>query len=363
MFNISIVTNIPTPYKNDLIKELSKFFLIKVFYGRKTATDRNRNWVKENKDFYKVFLFTIYYRKEDFIVLNPFQLFLNKTDLVLFGGYSNLGYLSLIFISIFLRKSFGLLIDGKTIRNNSRIITFIKKLIFSKAKLIIYSSDQSIPNNFLLNIKPNKLFKIETSSVQKKDLITVSDLKFISKRKSKKIGFVGQFIFRKGIDILINAFREIPNNNHYELHLVGGEESFLPKELRQKINKQIFIRGFLNKDDLLQFYKEIDILVVPSREEVWGLVIIEAMSQGLLILASSEVTSAIDLLPYKNYQLFISENIIDLKNKLVKLINASIKYKIRKRNLDKVRKITVSSQSKKMGKAIISVINKTMVTK
>ena len=54
--------------------------------------------------------------------------------------------------------------------------------------------------------------------------------------------------------------------------------------------------GFLNQSEMYSFYQTIDLLILPSVQgEVWGLVVNEALSQGVRVIVSDNVGCRHDL--------------------------------------------------------------------
>jgi glycosyltransferase involved in cell wall biosynthesis len=113
--------------------------------------------------------------------------------------------------------------------------------------------------------------------------------------------YVGQFIPRKNVQALIRAF-EIVRDRHDTLTLVGTgplepELRLLVSEL--KVEDAIVFRGHLDGDDLVRAYAEANTLVLPSLEEVWGLVVNEALAAGLHAVVSTTcgVTPSITDMP------------------------------------------------------------------
>ena len=53
--------------------------------------------------------------------------------------------------------------------------------------------------------------------------------------------------------------------------------------------------GHVDRPALQQLYSESDVLVLPSRYEVWGLVINEALEHGLAVIATQAVGAVDDL--------------------------------------------------------------------
>lgn len=101
----------------------------------------------------------------------------------------------------------------------------------------------------------------------------------------KKIGFVGSLNKRKGIDILIKNLNRIIHNN-YKLTIVTTDVKSKYYN-RLKTNKHIDILTNLNQNEVREFMKEIDILVVPSRLDPLPTIIMEAMAVGTLVVGNN----------------------------------------------------------------------------
>ena len=103
--------------------------------------------------------------------------------------------------------------------------------------------------------------------------------------------FVGRLLPRKGISNMLEAFKSISDRGmtHWHLDIVGdGPDKArlhaLVAELGLKDN--IVFWGSKQQDELAQYYANSDLLVMPTLEDVWGLVINEAMASGLPVMAS-----------------------------------------------------------------------------
>ena len=104
---------------------------------------------------------------------------------------------------------------------------------------------------------------------------------------AKNILYVGNFIPRKGVLNLIKAFQKL-NMDNVGLILVGNgiEKPLYLKYIKEHRIKNIFFEGFVQKEDIVKYYKLADVFVLPSFNEVWGLVVNEAMACGLSIISS-----------------------------------------------------------------------------
>ena len=98
--------------------------------------------------------------------------------------------------------------------------------------------------------------------------------------------FVGRFLERKGIDLLVEAFlryREATRGSVWDLVLVGTGK--LPKE-SIGINGGIHLTGPRFGQDLCRLYSLAKACIVPSHADPWALVVNEAMASGLPVIVS-----------------------------------------------------------------------------
>jgi L-malate glycosyltransferase len=116
--------------------------------------------------------------------------------------------------------------------------------------------------------------------------------KFYSAERDSKfinLGFLGSLDDnRKGLDLLFSAIYKIQNQN-YLLH-IGGNGKFLEKykNLSRKLDfsgKCIFY-GNIKPEKVPDFFSKLDIFILPSRKESFGVVVIEAMAAGIPVIAT-----------------------------------------------------------------------------
>jgi glycosyltransferase involved in cell wall biosynthesis len=99
-----------------------------------------------------------------------------------------------------------------------------------------------------------------------------------------RFGFLGSDQPRKNIDALLEAFGSIGPG--VELHIAGIDAISQPEDER------VIYHGYLAGDALEQFFDVVDVLVLPSLADPWGLVVNEALSRGCLALVSDQCGSA-----------------------------------------------------------------------
>ena len=94
---------------------------------------------------------------------------------------------------------------------------------------------------------------------------------------------------RKNLQLLISAYQELSNKDLPDLVLAGRKGWKLDEILDrvdQKIKEKIHFTGFIDEEDLPGIYANATLFVFPSKYEGFGLPLIEAMSQGTLVLSS-----------------------------------------------------------------------------
>jgi glycosyltransferase involved in cell wall biosynthesis len=105
--------------------------------------------------------------------------------------------------------------------------------------------------------------------------------------------YLGRFVPEKGLDKLVEAYQSYRTKSNAPWPLVcygaGPLRSYLEG------NAGIRVEGFVQPDQLGAALSKAGCLVLPSTFEPWGVVVHEAASAGLLILASQNVGAAVHL--------------------------------------------------------------------
>lgn len=163
---------------------------------------------------------------------------------------------------------------------------FARKIVYSTGKLIFLSPSYSNqvkwrPYNSKILVIPNG--------------ISDSWLNSIPSKKNNKIKFrflyVGSFLKNKRVPLLIKWVTKLNKKIDCSLTLVGkgGEdEKKIFNFLNYNSNDFLHYLGQINdEEELRKVYNEHDSLVLISKFETFGLVCIEALSQGLPIIYTS----------------------------------------------------------------------------
>jgi hypothetical protein len=105
---------------------------------------------------------------------------------------------------------------------------------------------------------------------------------------------VGQAIPRKGLDLAIDAFGLVADLP-CRLTIAGGGSELDRLRVRAKGSDRIRFLGPVESDRILERYRDADLFLFPSRSDVFGLVLVEAMGSGLATITSSAPGAVDDL--------------------------------------------------------------------
>ncbi len=328
------LNNIPSPYRINFFNELGKYCDLTVLFERHSASDRDKRWQSDNyKNFEAVFLKGKAIGADGSLSLEYRKYFKKKSfDIVVLAGYSSpTGILAFLHCKIhgipYIVSS-----DGAFERKESFLKHSFKKLLLSKAVAGIGTTDETL--RYLNSYNVVRTYKYPFTSLFKSDLLksipTESEKDNLRKKlkipEKKIVLSVGQFIYRKGYDILIKAFLKIKNAD-IGLYIIGGTPTQEYVELRGN-NKNIHFVDFMSKNKLKEYYEVADLFVLPTREDIWGLVINEAMACALPVITTDRCGAGMELVKNEENGFFVhSEDIEELYKRINTIIENPILQK------------------------------------
>lgn len=175
-------------------------------------------------------------------------------------------------INLAMPKAKELYVD--VLENAARVI-FVSNALLNKAKSFGYAGENSvvIPNG----IEPD-IFKPLDKEKIKKEL-------GLSK---KVVGFVGNLINVKRADKLPEIFSYISSIYDAEFLVVGDGElrKGIENECKKRKLKVKFV-GRVSHEDVSYYMNAMDVMILPSRNEGFGAVVIEAQGCGVAVVGSS----------------------------------------------------------------------------
>lgn len=131
--------------------------------------------------------------------------------------------------------------------------------------------------------------------------------------------FIGQLIKRKGIDILISAFKSYKKSGGtWKLRIVGNGPL-----VNICIGDNIILEKFTKADEIAEKMNHAKVLVLPSRDDNWGTVVCEAAACGMHLITSKMVGANEDIIQSKNGIILDNLSPIDLKKAFLYYQNLS----------------------------------------
>ena len=115
------------------------------------------------------------------------------------------------------------------------------------------------------------------------------------------ITFLGRIAHQKGLDLLIPAFARVVDR-FPDCHLIiaGAIEDAYGRAVREwvrdwNVKSHVTLTGFVDGREKASLLADTDVWVLPSREENFGIAIVEAMACGLPVVVSDNVGIQTDI--------------------------------------------------------------------
>lgn len=348
MLRVLYILNIPSPYRISYLEELSKYCKLTVIFERVSAADRNAKWNKNNSMPFNAIFLNGHNWNNDSTVSFKIKKYLNDDyDYVVFCNF--LTPTGIIGINYCIKNNIDYCIeaDGAFYRKNF-FKDLIKKKIVKRAK-ICFSTCRNLDNYYRkLGVDKKSVARYKFTPLTKQDISNNSKRvvkENFNKYKDGKtnILFVGQFIKRKGIDVLLKACGRLTKDER--MLLVGGILNNDLKDLLDKAVCDVEIIDFKTKEELYDYYSVSDIFVLPTREDIWGLVVNEALSFGIPVITTRNCNAGLELIrdDYNGF-LFDSEDYITLADKILKLV--ALKNTLKENCLNTIKEYTIENMVK-----------------
>lgn len=349
------ITNMPTIYRVHFFNELGKKCNLDVVFERFSATGIENKWEDSlAKTFTPYFLNSKPVGREGSITTSIFK-YINKSyDLIVVSSYSSPTEMLAILKLNYIKVPYVLAVDGGIIKNENIIKKNIKKYFIGSALTWLSTSQQTDKYLEYYGAKKEDIYRYPFTSLYKEDILDnlIEENEKIEIRnklcipEEKMILAVGQFIYRKGFDILLKACKNIDSN--VGVYIIGGKVTDEYKQIIEQYNlKNIHFIQNISKEKLKLYYKSADLFVLPTREDIWGLVINEAMAHGLPVITTDKCVSGLELIE-NNINGFIvpkedSEILADKINSVLR--DNDLKLYMSKNSLKKIKEYTIENMA------------------
>ena len=306
MKRVLFITNYPSPYRVRFFDELGKNMDVTVLFADRIEDKKHRNaswYVAGEGNFRAVQLEKkIATVGSNALCVDVIGWVKQNFDHIIVGGYSNP---TIIWAMAYMRLHkipFWMEVDGGLIRQEKKHKFLVKKRLVTLADKWLSTGPNTTKYLVHYGAKKDKVAEYPFSSLAQGEMLT----KMVSREEKaalklalgiteeKAVLTIGQFIHRKGFDVLLKAAGEVDAG--VGIYIVGGVPTQEYLKLRdERMLQNIHFLDFQPKERLKLLYKAADLFVLPTREDIWGLVINEAMAYGLPVITTDRCVAGLDL--------------------------------------------------------------------
>ena len=320
------MTNVPSPYRVDFFNELGKNCDLTVTFEKKTSDERDKSWLNYKFDHFKgVFLKGKSLNTDTAICFGIKKIIKEGNfDKIICANFSSptgmiaIRYMRKHHISYYLESDGGFAKSGKGIKEK------IKAYFIRGAQGYLSTGEEHDKYYLAYGAKKEKIYRYPFTSLRESDILSALPIKEEKRKLREELGLkeekiilsVGQFISRKGFDLLIKAAADL--STKVGIYFIGGEptEEYLALCKSLRLNNIHFV-GFRSKEELQKYYQAADLFVFPTREDIWGLVVNEAMANGLGVITTNKCNAGLELIKNgENGYIVPVENVEQLSEKI-----------------------------------------------
>lgn len=210
----------------------------------------------------------------------------------------------------FITQTHGMIIsDG---RLSTRLIDFLlTRRLINRSRVNLVLSDTELDAVIRLKIKsPCRVLP---------NGIAVSIIQKVKNGSTNRIAFCSRLEKRKGVGKFIelaDSFRD--TGMKFEIYGPdGGELQFVQSEIESRtLTSNLEYKGSLQAHDVQRMLAEIDVLVLPSKDEPFPMVVLEALAVGTQVLVMPSCGFAEELRKFESSFVANTEDVSSLSNSL-----------------------------------------------
>ncbi|MBO0801257.1 MAG: glycosyltransferase family 4 protein, partial [Blastocatellia bacterium] len=238
-----------------------------------------------------------------------------RPDYLICYGYTLMPQITAILWSIFTNTPFAISGDANIYCESARSLSLSKRYIkrwwlgevvrYAAALLTVGTASRMFWEAY--GAMPEKLFESRFAVDNDFYARSTAARKGESMALREKLGltnkvvflFVGRLIKRKNVDLIICALSRL-KDDRIALVIAGDGEEYDSLAALAGDDRRVIFMGSVAPSSLPLCYAMADVLVLPARDEPWGLVINEAMAGGLAIISHRHCGATLDLVRNDN---------------------------------------------------------------
>ena len=316
-----IVTNIPAFYKINLYNAVNKKEKLLVIFTDSIEDDRNKDFISGNIEFkYEILKGSTWQKTKRALQIIKSN---DHSELIL-GYWDSIILWILAFMSPKRKNAF--IVESSHYESTVSGIKGLAKRLFVSRLSKVYASGKA-----QRKITDDLGFNGATIITKGVGVFNyVPQPPYIEKEQVRNFIYVGRFVEVKNLKHLISVFNSLPQ---YNLYLAGfGEQE---EELKALAKENTHFLGAVNNKELPNLYQKMDVFVLPSKSEPWGLVVEEALNNGLPVIVSDRVGCAEEIIDETNGIVFKLDEPSALNAAIVRMAEPS-KYNYYRKNISQM---------------------------
>lgn len=322
------VTNIPAFYKIKLYNEINRKCKVHVIFIDSNESDRNNDFITGKIEFDYTILSGSLWTK-----ISQAKRIIDSTDYdeLVIGGWD---YLILWYLAFAYPKSRNsMFIESSCFDSITHGIKGAVKRLFIRRISKVYASGRSQKK-----IVDNLGFKGRTILTKGVGIFNyVVQPPYQPREAVKDFLYVGRLVPAKNLELLIRVFNSLPEFN---LHIIGFGE--LEVVLKADARSNIIFHGAVENIKLSEYYQKFDVFILPSIIEPWGLVVEEALNNGMPVIVSDRVGCMEEIINEDNGCVFHYDDSDGLRNTVLKMTDLdfynNLRYNISKMDFTKIER-------------------------
>lgn len=302
MKKVLYLSNIEVPYRVRFFNELARHCELTVLYERQRSSNRDAKWTQSEERSYRVkYLHGIKLGGEYSFSLGILKDVLSGYDHVIVGCYNSPSQMLAMLTMRLFRKKFLLNLDGEPFLEGGGLKGKFKRFFVKRAAKYLVAGEKPAQSvGKIVGDKPVIPYYFSSLSTEE---IQTHAAEAERCQRNGTVLVVGQYFDYKGMDVALATARLDPTIR-YKFVGMGGRTELFRQE--QQVPENVELIDFLQKQDLEQEYRTCAMLLLPTRQECWGLVVNEAASFGMPIVSTWGSGAAVEFLGEK-YPEFLAQ--------------------------------------------------------
>jgi glycosyltransferase involved in cell wall biosynthesis len=310
------ITNLPSFYKLNLLNGIAEHIELFTIFTNETSTIRNSDFYKGNRNFRFKSLEGFNFFKKIFFIQSLVKKI--QYDEIIVCGWDQLLFWLIIWLTPKNKNS--IVIESSIYESKTNGLKgFIKKFfLFRISKAYCSGKSQAA-------ILKNLGFRGEIIITKGVGIFNiVKQPPFIKIQHVYEYVYVGRFSPEKNLKLLIETFNNLPQFN---LNLIGfGPQE---QELKSIANSNVIFHGAISNFNLSEVLKKFHVLILPSISEPWGLVVEEALNNGLPVIVSDKVGCVDEIVTDDIGLIFTYNDSKSLEDKIYAISNSNFYNSLR----------------------------------